>query len=117
MEEFYLQKDRIDSYDGDLEQIEQLTDLQQKALWEIVKEYEEKDVVLLHGVTGSGKTHLYISKIEETVASGKNVLMLFPEVALTKQITQRLEKKIRTITRFLPFQINRLRKRWKFGGK
>ncbi|MCP1252792.1 primosomal protein N' [Elizabethkingia sp. S0634] len=93
VEEFYLQKDRIDSYDGDLEQIEQLTDLQQKALWEIVKQYEEKDVVLLHGVTGSGKTHLYISKIEETVASGKNVLMLFPEVALTKQITQRLEKK------------------------
>jgi primosomal protein N' (replication factor Y) len=38
VEEFYLQKDRIDSYDGDLEQIEQLTDLQQKALWEIVKQ-------------------------------------------------------------------------------
>ena len=78
-------------------------------MWEIVKEYEEKDVVLLHGVTGSGKTHLYISKIEETVASGKNVLMLFPEVALTKQITQRLEKNTDNYS-VLPFQINRLRK-------
>ncbi|WP_407482047.1 primosomal protein N' [Elizabethkingia meningoseptica] len=93
VEEFYLQKDRIDAYDGDLESIEQLADFQQKALWEMGKHFETKDVVLLHGVTGSGKTHLYISKIEETVNQGKNVLMLFPEVGLTKQITQRLEKK------------------------
>ncbi|KAF5302191.1 hypothetical protein FQR65_LT19110 [Abscondita terminalis] len=59
--EFYLQKDRIESYSGELEKIEQLTDFQQKALREIEKHYESKDVVLLPSVTGSGNLILFTS--------------------------------------------------------
>ena len=60
---------------------------------EINEGLREGKNVLLHGVTSSGKTHLYLEKIEETIANGKNVLFLLPEIALTKQIIQRLEKK------------------------
>ena len=49
--------------------------------------------MLLHGVTFSGKTHVYLEKIEDCIRSGKNVLFLVPEIALNQQITQRLEKK------------------------
>lgn len=52
--------------------------------------FESKDVVLLHGVTASGKTQLYIRQIEQALAAGKNVLYLLPEIALTTQITERL---------------------------
>lgn len=91
--EYYLQKDRIEAYDGEIEDLEQLTEIQKNAVSEINKGFEEGKNILLHGVTSSGKTHLYLEKIEETVANGKNVLFLLPEIAITKQITQRLEKK------------------------
>src|SRR5690606_36066059 len=52
--------------------------------------------VLLHGVTGSGKTHVSLEKIEDTIAQGRDVLVLLPEISLTKQIAQRLEKKYGT---------------------
>ncbi|MBL7882469.1 MAG: primosomal protein N', partial [Bacteroidia bacterium] len=51
-----------------------------------------KDVVLLHGVTSSGKTEIYVKLIEETLAEGKQVLYLLPEIALTTQIINRLKK-------------------------
>lgn len=51
-----------------------------------------KDVVLLHGVTSSGKTEIYVKLIEETIAKGKQVLYLLPEIALTTQIISRLRK-------------------------
>lgn len=91
--EYYLQKDRIEAYAGEIEELEQLSETQKIALEEINKGFEEGKNVLLHGVTSSGKTHLYLDKIEETVSKGKNVLFLLPEIAITKQITQRLEKK------------------------
>lgn len=91
--EYYLQKDRIEAYEGEIEEIEELSETQKKALAEIDEGFEEGKNILLHGVTSSGKTHLYLEKIEETVGFGKNVLFLLPEIALTKQITQRLEKK------------------------
>ena len=93
VQEYYLEKDRIDSYDGELEDIEQLTENQKLAVLEINKAFEEDKNVLLHGITSSGKTHIYLEKIEDCVNSGKNVLLLLPEIALTKQITIRLEKK------------------------
>ena len=91
--EYYLQKDRIEAYEGEIEELEQLSETQKIALEEINKGFEVGKNVLLHGVTSSGKTHLYLDKIEETISKGKNVLFLLPEIAITKQITQRLEKK------------------------
>lgn len=64
---------------------------QQSAFNEINNHFEQKDVVLLHGVTASGKTQIYIRLIEQALASGKNALYLLPEIALTAQITERLK--------------------------
>ncbi|ERJ61048.1 replication restart helicase PriA [Sphingobacterium paucimobilis] len=63
---------------------------QKYAFDEIGSLFRQKDVVLLHGVTASGKTQLYIRLIEEMLAGGKNALYLLPEIALTAQITERL---------------------------
>ncbi|NQD70860.1 primosomal protein N' [Sphingobacterium shayense] len=63
---------------------------QQQAYTQITEEFKQKDVVLLHGVTASGKTQIYIRLIEEVVRQGKNALFLLPEIALTAQITERL---------------------------
>lgn len=93
VEEYYMQKDRIESYEGEIEEIEELSEQQKIAKSEIDEAFEEGRNVLLHGVTSSGKTHIYLEKIEECISEGKNVLFLLPEISLTKQITQRLEKK------------------------
>ncbi|MCS3529413.1 primosomal protein N' [Chryseobacterium sp. JUb7] len=93
VEEYYMQKDRIESYDGEIEEIEELSEAQKTAKSEIDEAFDEGKNVLLHGVTSSGKTHLYLDKIEESIQEGRNVLFLLPEISLTKQITQRLEKK------------------------
>ncbi len=65
---------------------------QHNALDSIKKQFVEKDVVLLHGVTSSGKTEIYIKLIHEALAEGKQALFLLPEIALTTQIIQRLIK-------------------------
>lgn len=69
-----------------------LNDFQQRAYDGIVSSFAEKNVCLLHGVTSSGKTEIYIHLIEETIKSGKQVLYLLPEIALTAQITERLQR-------------------------
>lgn len=93
VEEYYMQKDRIESYEGEIEELEELSEQQKTAKSEIDEAFEEGKNVLLHGITSSGKTHIYLEKIEECIRDGKNVLFLLPEISLTKQITQRLEKK------------------------
>ena len=93
VEEYHMQKDRIESYEGEIEELEELSEEQKEAKTEIDEAFEEGKNVLLHGVTSSGKTHIYLDKIEEYIQEGKNVLFLLPEISLTKQITQRLEKK------------------------
>jgi primosomal protein N' (replication factor Y) (superfamily II helicase) len=65
---------------------------QQKAWDEINAGFVDHDVTLLHGVTSSGKTEIYIRLIDETIKNGKQVLFLLPEIALTAQIINRLRK-------------------------
>lgn len=65
---------------------------QQTAFDSILKSWERFDVTLLHGVTGSGKTEIYIKLIEKTIREGKQVLYLLPEIALSIQLLSRLEK-------------------------
>lgn len=65
---------------------------QQQAYDSIIKSFNEKNVCLLHGVTSSGKTEIYIHLIEEAIRRGKQVLYLLPEIALTTQITERLKR-------------------------
>lgn len=93
IEEYLLQKDRIESFEGEIETLEKLTDLQNAANEEINLSFKQNINVLLHGVTASGKTHLYLQQIQECINNEKNVLFLLPEISLTKQIIQRLEKK------------------------
>ncbi len=69
-----------------------LTEKQQEAFDEIHKGFEEEKPVLLHGVTASGKTEIYIKLIQEAIDKGKQVLYLLPEIALTEQIINRLKK-------------------------
>lgn len=69
-----------------------LTVSQQMALQQINTLFAKQDVVLLHGVTASGKTEIYLQKIKETLLQGKQVLYLVPEIALTAQLEQRLQR-------------------------
>ena len=70
-----------------------LSSTQEKAFKKINHIFKEKDVCLLHGVTSSGKTEVYIKLIEEQIKIGKQVLYLLPEIALTIQIITRLQQK------------------------
>lgn len=67
-----------------------LNDHQHRALEQIKTSFEQHDITLLHGVTSSGKTEVYMKLIEDTLAQGKQVLYMLPEIALTTQITTRL---------------------------
>ena len=69
-----------------------LNEHQQQAYRSILESFQSKNVCLLHGVTASGKTEIYIHLIEETLRQGKQVLYLLPEIALTTQITERLQR-------------------------
>ena len=82
---------RLRQYNGETQQPHTLDSQQSRAIEEIRKSWQEKNVTLLHGVTSSGKTEVYIHLIEEVLQQGKQVLYLVPEIALTTQLTDRLQ--------------------------
>ncbi len=69
-----------------------LTPHQQQALEKIEQGYATKNCALLHGVTGSGKTEIYIHMIAKRLSEGRDVLMLLPEIALTTQLIERMQR-------------------------
>ncbi len=83
----------IAPYTGPIEPMHDLSPAQAKSVDEIERFWSSgKDIVLLHGVTSSGKTDLYIHLIEKQLKVGKNVLYLVPEIALTTQLTSRFQR-------------------------
>lgn len=89
-EEYYLQEDRVNFSGKSNENQLKLSVAQQTAFEAIQENLIEKEVCLLHGVTSSGKTEIYTKLIEEYSATGKQVLYLLPEIALTTQLVGRL---------------------------
>ncbi|MDO6802859.1 primosomal protein N' [Wenyingzhuangia sp. 1_MG-2023] len=88
---YHLQIDRV-SFDDASKGLPVLSELQQNAFNEIVSSFVEKDVCLFQGVTGSGKTEIYVHLIQKVIEQGKQVLFLVPEIALTTQLIFRLQK-------------------------
>ena len=82
---------RLRQYTGETQQPHLLDSQQSRAIRGIRESWQEKNVTLLHGVTSSGKTEVYIHLIEEVLLQGKQVLYLVPEIALTTQLTDRLQ--------------------------
>lgn len=91
-EEYHYQTDRIQFQDSEDNASITLNSYQKTALEDIENLFETQNIVLLHGVTSSGKTEIYVKKIESILAEGKQALYLVPEIALTSQLVQRLQK-------------------------
>ncbi len=91
LESYNIEVSRFNYGDTDFDAANSLNSYQQQAYKEIKQSFEEKEVTLLHGVTSSGKTEIYIQLIKDAIALGKQVLYLLPEIALTTQITNRLK--------------------------
>ncbi|WP_047245118.1 replication restart helicase PriA [Maribacter thermophilus] len=93
LEEYFIRTDRV-NYDGSdyNAAIKDLNEYQKEALRNIEKSFNDKKVTLLKGVTSSGKTEVYVKLIEACLATGKQVLYLLPEIALTTQLISRLQE-------------------------
>lgn len=90
--EYELEIGRLQNYKGELQEVKQLTEDQTRAFDEIEESFKTKSVCLLHGITGSGKTEVYVELMNKYIKKGETVLFLLPEIALTTQIINRLRK-------------------------
>ena len=92
LEEYRIQIDRV-NYESDDENssLKSLNEYQQKALIDIKNSFSNNKTTLLKGVTSSGKTEVYVKLIKECINTGKEVLYLLPEIALTTQLISRLQ--------------------------
>jgi len=93
-----LEVGRLRDYGNRKEPLRQLSNSQKVTYETIRKSFAEKDIVLLHGVTSSGKTEIYIHLIEEQLKRGRQVLYMLPEIGLTAQIILRLQKHFGPVT-------------------
>lgn len=91
LEEFYEQQDRVLYSGEDTNPIKALSEGQETAFKLLKEAFTEKDIALLHGVTSSGKTEIYVKLIAEILEQGKQVLYMLPEIALTTQLITRLQ--------------------------
>ena len=89
-EEYYIQVDRVNFSGKTKEEQLKLSQDQEVALDAIKENFTQKEVCLLHGVTSSGKTEIYIKLIEDFIKEEKQILYLLPEIALTTQLVRRL---------------------------
>ena len=92
IETYEVETGRLPEFKGELCEPAPLSPAQQKALDKIHQSFKSKNVCLLHGVTSSGKTEIYIHLIKEQIKMGRQVLYLLPEIALTTQIEHRLQR-------------------------
>ena len=89
--EYYINEDRV-AFEGEITRKHiEFNEYQLKAFGQIKAAFEDKTVCLLHGVTSSGKTEIYLKLIEEVLNEGKQALYLLPEIALTTQLINRLQ--------------------------
>ncbi len=91
LEEYHIQTDRVQYSGDDNEATKLLNEYQEVALTEIKESFNKHVVTLLHGVTSSGKTEVYVKLIEDVLNRGEQVLYLLPEIALTTQLITRLQ--------------------------
>lgn len=92
LETYTAEVGRLIREDRDLQALHTLSEAQEVAFRQILTTFHTKNVCLLHGVTASGKTEIYIHLIQQVLSVGKQVLYLLPEIALTTQITERLKR-------------------------